>query len=633
MGELTKENVLEFWNNATLEEQRKYLERVFSLIDSELLSAIWLATKDEIKRENPDLIIRIIKEKQMNGKIYISGLWKAIPEDVQENKIEEVLQLYKKSPLAIKRIWLMETAESVRSSKASAVLQIFKDDKALLEKLGLSTNCFSKETIDQIVNDMKQTSYFIIIQKDYIEDEDIKNKIREFLGKYKDSDDSPSLEEFKGMQDLGMKHIMSKIPTDLISYFFEQMAKKNCSDIDKFWGNMNQELQQSMLFEVLEKLKNDKKIQMEIWNSLDLEIQIAKVKEALRDEKGLIVLEIAERELVEKIIIEEGCLREKWRIMPKWIQEKYLRQVMDNENIEEIWSKTANEVQNDNSYIYILIVLKQIKNSTPLKMICDTWSKTSIQVQKKYLMFLLKKIDGYENGILEIVRKTSAPITEEIIEYIFKTVSPEEFDKIINRINSIEYKALKKIQDRMSYECGVKVVIKNAAELSVEAAEELNRRFYSVRTRRQVGFGIKMQDDNVGYYQTSTYRVRDYIKCRDAIDEVLDGIDLSENLDDPDREKRIFGEVIKRLANHISYDYETLKKLDDNTATYEEKIRCANMSGGLINKTCVCSGYSETVRNVFACCGIEVRYISGNNIAPKRMRTCLESNKTRWSMV
>ena len=146
MGELTKENVLEFWNNATVEEQREYFEKVFSLIGSGTVVEMWSATKDEIKRENPDLIIRIIKEKQMNGKIYISGLWKATPEDVQEKKIEEVLQLYKRLSLAIKRIWLMETAESVRNSKASAVSQNFKDDKALLEKLGLDTKCFSKET-------------------------------------------------------------------------------------------------------------------------------------------------------------------------------------------------------------------------------------------------------------------------------------------------------------------------------------------------------------------------------------------------------------------------------------------------------------------------------------------------------
>ena len=71
-------------------------------------------------------------------------------------------------------------------------------------------------------------------------------------------------------------------------------------------------------------------------------------------------------------------------------------------------------------------------------------------------MFLLKKIDGYGDGILEVVRETSAPITEGIVEYIFETVSPEEFDKIINQINSIEYNALKKFK----IECHIGVELK-----------------------------------------------------------------------------------------------------------------------------------------------------------------------------
>lgn len=47
-------------------------------------------------------------------------------------------------------------------------------------------------------------------------------------------------------------------------------------------------------------------------------------------------------------------------------------------------------------------------------------------------------------------------------------------------------------------------------------------------------------------------------------------------------------------------------------------MKCANMIGGLLNSTCVCSGYAEIVRNVFPCYGIETRYISGNNIKPNK---------------
>ena len=124
-----------------------------------------------------------------------------------------------------------------------------------------------------------------------------------------------------------------------------------------------------------------------------------------------------------------------------------------------------------------------------------------------------------------------------------------------------------------------------------------------------------MQDDNLDYHQTVPYKVRDYIKCRTAIDELLDGIDLSENLNEPDREKRIFGEVIKRLAEKISYDYDSYEKIMKEIPVSDD---CANMVGGLLNNTCICSGYAEIVRNVFSCCGIQVRYISGDNINPKK---------------
>lgn len=196
------------------------------------------------------------------------------------------------------------------------------------------------------------------------------------------------------------------------------------------------------------------------------------------------------------------------------------------------------------------------------------------------------------------------------------------------------------LKGMVSKEINVQLLIKNASELSVEQLDELNEVF-SLSS-------IKVDDpeQSLSKQQTIPYDIDTYRKCRSTIDELLQGIDL--NIDAPDRDKKIFGEVIKRLADHMSYDYASLKKekLEEQQAIEEinkqldeegikgfqkqiaamtrlnamrderdsrTSVVCRNMEGGLINNTCVCAGYAEIVRNVFACCGIDSKYISGPN--------------------
>ena len=196
------------------------------------------------------------------------------------------------------------------------------------------------------------------------------------------------------------------------------------------------------------------------------------------------------------------------------------------------------------------------------------------------------------------------------------------------------------LKGMVSKDINVQLLIKNASELSVEQLDELNEVF-SLSS-------IKVDDpeQSLNKQQTIPYDIDTYRKCRSTIDELLQGIDL--NIDAPDRDKKIFGEVTKRLADHMSYDYASVKKekLEEQQAIEEiykqldeegikgfqkqfaamfrlnamrderdsrTSVVCRNMEGGLINNTCVCAGYAETVRNVFACCGIDAIYISGPN--------------------
>ena len=225
-------------------------------------------------------------------------------------------------------------------------------------------------------------------------------------------------------------------------------------------------------------------------------------------------------------------------------------------------------------------------------------------------------------------------LTEEYIENI------NLFAKGENTTLILTPEKAQMLKDMVSKDINVQLLIKNASELSVEQLDELNDAF-SLSS-------IKVDDpeQSLNKQQTVPYDIDTYRKCRSTIDELLQGIDLNSN--EPNRDKKIFGEVIKRLADHMSYDHASLKKekaeeqqaleeinkqLDEegikglqkeiaaksrlNTMRDERDSRtsvvCRNMEGGLINNTCVCAGYAEIVRNVFACCGIDSKYISGPN--------------------
>lgn len=196
------------------------------------------------------------------------------------------------------------------------------------------------------------------------------------------------------------------------------------------------------------------------------------------------------------------------------------------------------------------------------------------------------------------------------------------------------------LKDKVSKDVKVQLLIKNASELSVEQLDEL-KESYNLSS-------IKIDDpeQSLNKQQTLPYDIDTYRKCRSTIDEILQGINLDDS--EPNRDKKIFGEVIKRLADHMSYDYVSLKKEDAEEQQCLEEIYkqldeegisgmqrefaaktrlnnmrderdsrtsvvCRNMEGGLLNNTCVCAGYAEIVRNVFACCGIDSKYVSGPN--------------------
>ena len=111
-----------------------------------------------------------------------------------------------------------------------------------------------------------------------------------------------------------------------------------------------------------------------------------------------------------------------------------------------------------------------------------------------------------------------------------------------------------------------------------------------------------------------SYDIETYKKCRKEIDEILNGISSN----DKKSEKKYFAEIVKKLAERISYDFEFLKDLrDGKKITRQRREKAENLVGGLLENTCVCAGYAEILKQVCACANIEVEYISGAPIKGK----------------
>ena len=516
---------------------------------------MWQTTKAKLKHERPDLIIRIIKEKLADGKMYTRGLWSNTPKGVQEQKIEEVLQLYT-SEFKIRKIW-RETDESVKLLSKEILAKALKYDEKLLKKYEITEyipappGMLGKKQIDDIVWGLIQLQSWEITQ-------------------YRQS-------EAKLM-------MTQEMPITSIPYFFGQIAEFVPKDFVKmFWNSIENDIQYKVLEDVLLQMpENERKT---IWNEIDSETQKRKIKELVKNNKtgeGICLILIAEthinRQVLEELFKEnENNIFKIWRAFPKEIQLKYFQDVIKINNDEDVVDYIGSE--------------------------------SDEQVQRCNFVQMLQDVNDDIDAIISIIQSAKFPMAE-VIDSVLQKYEGKQLEEIIERCE-LDVEALEKLKGKISAEVSIKIVIRNASELSRQKLEELEQKFNITQIR------MRDKNDNLGRRQVQPYDLETYKKCRTAIDELLEGIDLSANPHDPDREKRIFGEVIKKLANHMNYDHVTVKKEDDEIATEEESTVCRNLVGGLLNKSCVCAGYAEIVRNVFACCGIEVRYISGKNVEPE----------------
>lgn len=583
MEELNSDNILEFWKNATIEQQSENIDKALDMIDSSHICDMWKFTKRELKIQNPDLITRIIREKFNNGEMYFSGLWSNTPPEVQKQKIEEVLSIYKRRNLMLKKI-LTETDESLEEIKNETLAKTLNYDHELLERYGILEyipnlpNMFSKRDIDRVIFDLRNKPFIEVMKGDYIEDENVREK-RKLVN------DNLNDEEVLEIAGITMKYIMAKIPITSIPYFFKQLLEGVPEFyITLFWENIDNDIKNQVVAEVIEQIFSKRELASSIWNELSSEVQKSKIIDLLdrkKSSKANILISITEpqiiREIMEEIITSNNeKIISFWNVLSEDVQLEYFERVMNGYDDYE-----------NRAYI---------------------WQETQETVQQKNFIEYMQSMNGDIDQMIEAFDNTKFPQTD-IIKCLIEEYSEKQIARILERYY-IDVPSLELLKGKVSPSAQIYLTIKNASELSTEQLDDFLKDFNII--------AIKMRDENIEFHQLQPYDVETYKKCRYVIDELLDGIDYESESDETDREKIIFGKIIKRLANHICYDYATCKKLDDNTATKEERINCASLIGGLLNNTCVCSGYSEIVRNVFPCYGIETRYISGNNVDPNK---------------
>lgn len=100
-------------------------------------------------------------------------------------------------------------------------------------------------------------------------------------------------------------------------------------------------------------------------------------------------------------------------------------------------------------------------------------------------------------------------------------------------------------------------------------------------------------------YDLYTYREISLIKRE--IDALLKGIEIPQK-GDKYQELNTFREICVRLAKKISYDY---SEVQGKKGGFGRSSTSRNLYGGLVENTCVCTGYAQILKNVLSCVGIE----------------------------
>lgn len=291
---------------------------------------------------------------------------------------------------------------------------------------------------------------------------------------------------------------------------------------------------------------------------------------------------------------------------------------INSPSLADIWFGADSLWQEKHRDIYPQVI--KVMNENPDKKLV-IWCQMSEQDKIKYLDFF-DEILKSAKGALETFDQESLI---DFFQYIPISVI-KEYIKRCDGIKDGEWWEEFVIEHNLD----LKLTVKNVADLTFEELMQIQAKFPFLKK-------IKVQPREGDDAREETYDIDTFSLCRLKIDKILAKVSKISQ-DDPDREKKIFVQVIRNLAKNRPYNYnayhiieevreinrqlERVNMSEANKKKLEEKrdeliksidyTTCSTLEGALIHKTCVCSGYANMVKAVFTCCGIETLQCGGN---------------------
>lgn len=167
-----------------------------------------------------------------------------------------------------------------------------------------------------------------------------------------------------------------------------------------------------------------------------------------------------------------------------------------------------------------------------------------------------------------------------------------ELSQVVDYVNELVANPNKNI--------GFNQVIDNVTELSCEQLKTINSK---------ISKNAKFDKVKVLKYCDcyEEYSIDKYIKINEKINELIGNIDINA----PEIEKFIAVQnaIIANMAfdQLAEYDKKDKKYYDDHF------LSSRNLEGGLLDKKCVCAGYSDILRNILKCVNIESQFMKGTS--------------------
>ncbi len=154
----------------------------------------------------------------------------------------------------------------------------------------------------------------------------------------------------------------------------------------------------------------------------------------------------------------------------------------------------------------------------------------------------------------------------------------------------------------------VRIKIEDVTQLDNASLETLENKM-AAKGMNISGVQIFDKDNNNNWEMIGPYTVENYKKIRSKLERLVEDIDKSE----PDIDK--FATIYMRMTESIPYDLTVIDRPDMKVAgglrNAKYRYSARNLEEGLIEGTCVCSGYADILRNALKMVGVESKTNSG----------------------